>query len=137
MTTNEQTIEEWAHEHGVRVEIERDRGAQVDDRGWEHHAYVLTLHVGEHSQAGIEWRQGYGIEDSPTDRPESVLDAVVSDALAGSESFSDFCDNFGYDEDSRKAYATWQQCARYAEWVPALLGGQDVFDHVAYNVQRG
>ena len=36
----------------------------------------------------------------------------VSDALSGTYSFSEFCGEFGYDEDSRKAEQTWKACQR-------------------------
>lgn len=42
----------------------------------------------------------------------NALYCFVSDALSGLDSFEDFCRNFGYDTDSRKAYKTWQACQR-------------------------
>lgn len=52
----------------------------------------------------------------------SVVDCLVSDALAGEESFENFCADFGYDEDSRRAYATWEQCKEQGVKVRELLG---------------
>jgi len=42
----------------------------------------------------------------------NALYCFVSDAVSGLDSFEDFCRNFGYDLDSRKAYETWQVCQR-------------------------
>ena len=39
-----------------------------------------------------------------------VLYCLISDSEAGREVFADFCENFGYDQDSRKAFETWQAC---------------------------
>lgn len=40
-----------------------------------------------------------------------VCYSLAMDAQSGQESFSDFCSNFGYEEDSRKAEKTWRACA--------------------------
>lgn len=39
-----------------------------------------------------------------------VLYSLQSDVRAGDDSFENFCGDFGYDTDSRKAYATWETC---------------------------
>lgn len=40
------------------------------------------------------------------------FDCFVSDALAGYDSFEDFCDNFGYDNDSRAAEKLYKECIK-------------------------
>ena len=40
----------------------------------------------------------------------SVLYSLLADASADGESFSDWCTNYGYDTDSRKALATYEAC---------------------------
>lgn len=47
------------------------------------------------------------------DKKYNLLNALycwIGDAIAGMETFEDFCSNFGYDTDSRKAEATWKAC---------------------------
>ena len=39
-----------------------------------------------------------------------VLRYVAADALSGDTSFADFCADFGYDEDSRRAFGIWRAC---------------------------
>lgn len=51
-----------------------------------------------------------------------VLSCLLSDAQSGSESFEEFCGNYGYDTDSRKAHATWTTCKDHAIAVHKLLG---------------
>jgi hypothetical protein len=50
----------------------------------------------------------------PTGEPSptlgDVLSSLLQDAQCGSETFEDFCDNLGYDKDSRKAEAIWREC---------------------------
>lgn len=48
----------------------------------------------------------------------------VSDALTGCNTFSDFCGEFGYDEDSRNAYRIYTACKRACKsW--ARVSGMD------------
>ena len=39
------------------------------------------------------------------------------------EDFQDFCDNLGYDEDSRKAHKIFKKCQKLAKKVNALYSG--------------
>jgi len=60
-----------------------------------------------------------------------VLDCLLSDAQAGSQDFSEFCGEFGYDEDSRKAEKTWKECAKTHERLTAFLG-DELFEKALY-----
>lgn len=40
-----------------------------------------------------------------------ALYCFLSDCIIGKDSFENFCDKFGYDEDSRKAFQTYRACA--------------------------
>lgn len=42
--------------------------------------------------------------------PDDVLYCLVSDAEAAETTFAEWCNNFGYDTDSRKALAIYEQC---------------------------
>lgn len=51
----------------------------------------------------------------------------VSDAMAGAESFHDFCSDFGYNEDSRNAERIYKACKRsYNSFV--RVSGLDDYD---------
>ncbi|MAX51523.1 MAG: hypothetical protein CMH22_06045 [Methylophaga sp.] len=52
---------------------------------------------------------------------DNVLYSLVMDAQAGQEMFEDFCDNFGYDSDSRKAFDIYQACQKNAVKVRQFL----------------
>lgn len=61
----------------------------------------------------------------PSIPPPGLVDVVSSLALgarSGSLSFHEFCSEFGYDSDSRKARKTWKLCAKvYREIGERLL----------------
>jgi hypothetical protein len=69
-------------------------------------------------QMTLNFSQGYGIIGEPT--LESVLNCLISDSFCG-ENFQDFCDNLGYDNDSRKAEKTFQATLKQTSKLKKLL----------------
>jgi hypothetical protein len=51
----------------------------------------------------------------------------VDDALAGSMEFREFCADFGYDEDSRRAEKIWNACKRSTAKLTRIYDG-DLYD---------
>jgi hypothetical protein len=138
-----ETIKEYAQRVGLTTEVVRDRGAQIED-GWEHHAYVLRLSIDDRSME-TPWKQGYGVEAHPTDVPWDVLGSLVLDAHGAlnvrfgdedeGEWFARWAGEYGYDEDSRKAYATFQRVREMTDRLRVLLG--DDFEYVLTEVDVG
>lgn len=62
---------------------------------------------------------------------DAVLSCLVSDALTAENSplFSDFCSEFGYDEDSRKAYKIWETIREQGELFRRFCG-PELFDEL-------
>lgn len=59
-----------------------------------------------------------------TRRPKKreLLACLALDAQMGDQTFEDFAADFGYDTDSRKAYATWEACRTLLEDLRAVFG---------------
>ncbi len=62
-----------------------------------------------------------------------VLDCLFLDAVCGSTTFAEFCSDFGYDEDSRKAEKTWKACASMSVRLRKFLGS--AYDRLAEHVR--
>lgn len=65
---------------------------------------------------------GLGHRNKKYNKPQKpkivdVLSSLVLDAQAGDESFSNWCDNFGYDSDSISAFSTYQACENTAKML--------------------
>lgn len=54
----------------------------------------------------------------------SVLYCLLSDASLGAELFADFCADLGYDEDSRKALAIYEECQKIAAKLRMFTPGE-------------
>jgi hypothetical protein len=57
-----------------------------------------------------------------------VLESLALDASTGDQTFSDWCADMGYDDDSRKALDTYLGCQKIATDLRALLGGKGLDD---------
>jgi len=108
---------------GVVVAIDAsDDNIHTDEAGWEHRrAWVTVARKGRADAGKIEtaFRSGTGITTEPS--VADVFGSLLSDHEAGNQSFGDFCSDFGYDEDSRKAYATWEACQEISDKFQAMF----------------
>lgn len=87
-------------------------GRTLDADGWEHDTWHVTLRRlaidrGKRPLT-VAYRTGTDIGENFT--AGDVLEAVLSDAKDGDLTFEEFCGEFDYDEDSRRAERTWQAC---------------------------
>lgn len=109
----QRVFDEWLRNAGLRLRHTAELGLQTDDTGWEHFAWTLTVANGpatDPSSVGFEFpfKQGTAHTKKPT--LVDIMAALLSDAscVAGN-SFTEFCDELGYDRDSRKAEETYKQ----------------------------
>jgi hypothetical protein len=77
----------------------------------------------------------YGAEFAP--KIEDVLDSLTLDASCyeNARNFEDFCSEFGYDTDSRKAEGTYKACGEIAKELRHLIG-RDGYDALLNNTER-
>jgi hypothetical protein len=88
---------------------------------WQREATGYTITIGyDRRKASFDYFTGPAITDDP--ELDDVMSCLASDANAGQQSFRDFCDDFGYDEDSRSAYRTWQACQLTHSKLARLFG---------------
>lgn len=91
---------------------------------WKCDAWRVTFSVTRHSMA-TDYFTGTGHRSKPKTRFDTakpvapkaadVLYSLLLDSEACNESFNDWCDNFGYSNDSLKAINTYQQCCKIGE----------------------
>jgi TusA-related sulfurtransferase len=63
--------------------------------------------------------------DKPQEYKNTILDIIVSDSYTP-EDFEDFCQEFGYEEDSRKAYTIFKKCVRQSEKIHKLFSDAEL-----------
>lgn len=134
----------------LEVSASLERVDAKDESGWLHDKWRVTLSRGDKSMS-FDYRTGIGHRRVPNRRfsagkytteanshPErkgerglaipcvpsayDVIACVMSDASGADMNFIDWCDNYGYDTDSRKAVDIHEACARTARDARRVLG---------------
>lgn len=128
------TLKEYVAAKGLRASIVGELDWQTDDEGWEHYGGKVRLTLGRR-QLTVPWMQGAA---HGTEAPSAVdvLESVATDAAAyiNARDFADFAAELGYDEDSRKAEATYRACGRLADKLRRFLG--EDFETVLWEMER-
>lgn len=99
-------------------------GTRIID-GWEHNAWTVKVHGGK-----FPFDMGIGLVDKQGNPRvpgiKAVMRCLLSDMRAGDLPFEEFCSEFGYDEDSRKAYALWEGCKNIAVKIESLFSPDEI-----------
>jgi len=87
----------------------------------ENVGYNLKKMIEKECETGFETWYGNSMDWVNINKKKPILPnmvsfvwCILSDANSGRDDFHDFCGNFGYDEDSRRAEAIWKACVETA-----------------------
>lgn len=66
--------------------------------------------------------------DAQTEKEPTAYDvlACIASDLNCPESFEEFCSEYGYETDSRKAHATWKRCSAFGKKLVAFFGSEEM-----------
>jgi hypothetical protein len=113
------TIADFVRTRGITIaceQIDERPDRHKDDEPWEaDHWKCVLRRANVRRILVIYFSKGRGHHGAePT--ADEVLDSLSLDAsgVVNGETFEDWCDNFGYDTDSRKAERTFKQCRKIA-----------------------
>ena len=99
-------------------------GTRIID-GWEYNVWTVKVHGGE-----FQFKTGLGLVDKRGNPlapdTKTVMYCLLSDMRAGDLPFKVFCSEFGYDKDSRKAYALWEECQNIAVKIESLFSPDEI-----------
>lgn len=119
--------------------VERvDENPNMERQDMDH--WKVTLEIGKtgfqkkRRRLTVYFSKGYG-HNGTEPNVDEVLDCLASDSTAMDMSFEDFCSEFGYDMDSRKAEATFKACVRIGKNLARFLG-DDLLKELVYEVER-
>ena len=109
------------------IEIESEYIGNAAWRPFSSHRsdkWEVSLYRGE-NKIFVEFHLGEGCEGREPELKE-VIYALLNDSYAGSIRFEDFCSEFGYDTDSRRAFATWEACKVTREKLGKLFSPDEI-----------
>jgi len=131
------TTEDFVVHHGVTMTATRaDRNPNMGDDEWSrsasHFKCVLRF---EGRQLTTYFSQGSAHTNVPT--VATVLDCLATDAGTAFSvgSFEEFCREFGYDDDSRRAERAYRACEAMSGKLERFLGA-GLADFLLHEVER-
>jgi hypothetical protein len=128
------TIGQRIKEDKIRIEAEySDNNPNMADETWQANHYKVLLKKGN-KQLTTYFSMGMAHTQEPT--AEDVLDSLAMDAsgIENARSFDDWCANYGYDTDSRKAEKTFKACEKQAEKLKVFLG-EELYKEYLFNTE--
>ncbi len=107
---------------GIRLELTPARW-NPDTKQWD---YLATLNNLKY-RFTTEYHCGAGWKDEKTNRPiapslADILSCLLLNSSAVGQTFNQWCGEYGYDTDSRKALETYDACIWSGEQTNELLG---------------
>jgi hypothetical protein len=140
MTTDTQiTLTDFLERYPVKMTTERtfENRNMDSDPEWERTAshWICRLRF-QSRQLAIPFSQGSAHKEPPTMR--DLLDCLASDASGienANDDFEEWCGEYGYDTDSRKAERTFKACVRQAKGLRRLLG-DDAYELLLWHTER-
>lgn len=121
MKNNEYTAQALAFltTYGITCDIRRTdplgpgHAPQWAEGGEHGNQYKVTLSGDGRESITFDFWGSINDRKAGEDPSEYSILSCISGDIHCPESFEDFCSEYGYDEDSRKAYAMWERCAEF------------------------
>lgn len=133
ITETQLTLAEFVAQNGIRMTARRvDSNPLMDDRDMDHWRCTLTCGG---RRMSLTFSKGFGHHG---ERPSvsEVLSCLASDTSCLDEDFDQWCGNYGYDTDSRKAWKTFQACTQQSMKLRVLLGSADTYETLVFHTDR-
>lgn len=119
------SIQDFINKLGIKIQSEyASSNPNMADDKWKANHYKVVMHRGK-KQMTIYYSKSLALSGEP--EADEVLDSMASDA-AGFENardFEDWCGEYGYDTDSRKAERIFKTVERQAQALQKFLGEAD------------
>jgi len=95
-----------------------------DGRAWKHTAWTVLI-----GGVSFDYKTGEGIKSTP--EACEVLAAYCRDGRDADCAYGDWCSDFGYDEDSRKALETYLACQEGGRKALRVIKDRKLFEAFA------
>jgi hypothetical protein len=115
------TLKQFINNNKITINSEYADNNPNMENSYNMQNYKVTLYSRK-KQMTLYFSMGYAHNNEPT--VLDVLECLKMDGYSflNDESFTDFCSNFGYNEDSRKAHKTYVAVLRSGEKLNKFLG---------------
>ena len=130
--TDTKPLAELCAELGITASVKELDGDLITFPEWAKQGWSITL---SYQRKRAQFRF-YGGGASKTPTASDLVWAVAIDSEAVDESFSNWCDNFGYSTDSITARSTYKACQRNGERLIKLIGNKEIFSQLVESARE-
>lgn len=136
------TLEEFIEDHGITanvVEAAENPNWEQDDSYWEASHWTVRLirmdDSGIKAVFDVPFSQSAAHKNPPT--VEEVLDCLASDAsgVSNNQTFEDWCCEYGYGTDSRKAERLYSAVVDQTDSLESFLG-TEAYNELLWEVEN-
>jgi hypothetical protein len=132
-----QTINQFVNRSNIRMSCDwADTNPNIDPKDWARGTshFRCTFRRGR-KQMSTYFSQGPAIAGEP--KAVDVLDCLASDAagIDNARHFEDWCGEYGYDTDSRKAERIYEACRKQAMKLENFLGAE-LYQALLFETER-
>jgi hypothetical protein len=118
-------------DYSISAEYLGNKGAPFNDAKYENYNNHRVVVRNSKTRTRVQFEFWASLAEPELRKPSDLRNAFecfLTDAIAGEQDFAEFCSDFGYDEDSRKAERIYKACKRAAAQAHRLLGSDDLYD---------
>jgi hypothetical protein len=125
-------LAELCAELGITASVRELDGDLITFPEWAKQGWSIVL---KYNKKRAQFRF-YGGGASKTPTASDLVWAVAIDSEALNESFSEWCDSFGYSTDSITARSTYKACQRNGQRLTDLIGNKEIFSQLAESARE-
>lgn len=120
----EQTAIDFLNKHGIKFSSKFIKyGRHFDDDKESRNIYRLTL---SRDKNRISFRFGQSLAETENDTEPTAYALLTCLTKYEPGSFNDFCSEYGYDSDSRKAYKTYKEVCKEWQKVESFFTSEEL-----------
>jgi hypothetical protein len=135
MTTERITLAQFIEKHGITAAVKRvGSNPSMEDKTGSMRHFLVVLHMGEKFMS-VHFSQGSAHTEAPT--AQDVLSCLAMDSAGfeNADNFEDWCGEYGYDTDSRRAERTYNARKDQAIKLMEFLGA-DAYDALLWETEQ-
>ena len=135
-TLTDKPLKDFIAENHIRVFSVKMVNENKNAPDWKNaNHYRVVLKCGKRTLTTY-FSMGLALTSEPT--AEDVLDCLASDVAGflNAWSFEDWCEDYGYDTDSRKAEKIYRVIESHKDQLQQWLGGYDTLNALCFETER-
>lgn len=130
MTTTDcdQQALDWLTQHGLKIQLEllNTKKPLWEDKLQHNHYKVTLTRIGNSGRVSFDFWDSHNNTVNGAHPSDYVILACLSEDVNCPETFEDFCGEYDYEQDSRKAEQTFKACRSFADKLIRFLTLEEI-----------